>query len=149
MNKACILKLGRKIQSGALDFWCEVMLGKYKRGTDDGVVVARANDSHLWKSIVKVWPHLDAHSWWTIGDGRTIDLCHDAWIEDGLRLEDCNLQIPNHLTSVKLVEIVNNGEWNWSMLSVWVPLNIQEKLLHCFHQTLPMVRIFRLVRKMQ
>jgi hypothetical protein len=65
MNKACILKLGRKIQSGALDFWCEVMLGKYKRGTDVGMVVAKANDSHLWKSIVKVWPHIDAHSWWT------------------------------------------------------------------------------------
>ncbi|KAK2435125.1 hypothetical protein QL285_020204 [Trifolium repens] len=88
MNKACILKLGRKIQSGANDFWCVVMLGKYKRGSNSGEVVAEVNDSHLWKPIVKVWPHLETHSLWLIGDGKTIDLCHDAWIEDGLRLEE-------------------------------------------------------------
>jgi hypothetical protein len=32
MNKACILKLGRKTQAGSHDFWCEVMLGNYKCG---------------------------------------------------------------------------------------------------------------------
>jgi hypothetical protein len=54
INKACILKLGRKIQSGANDFWCEVMVGKYKRGSTGGEVVAKATDSHLWKSIVNL-----------------------------------------------------------------------------------------------
>jgi hypothetical protein len=29
MNKACILKLGWKIYSGANDFWCQVRRGKY------------------------------------------------------------------------------------------------------------------------
>jgi hypothetical protein len=83
MNKACILKLGRKIQLGSNDLWCEVLLGKYKRNVTEGVVIAKATDSHLWKSIVQLWPYLDAHSWWTIGDGKTIDFCHDAWIAVG------------------------------------------------------------------
>jgi hypothetical protein len=96
MNKACILKLGRKIQSGANDFWCIVMLGKYKRGSNSGEVVTKVNDSHLWIPIVKVWPHLETHSLWLIGDGKTIDLCHDAWIEDGLRLEECNVTCKFH-----------------------------------------------------
>jgi hypothetical protein len=78
MNKVCILKLGRKIQTGANDFWCEVMIGKYKCDAADGTVVAKATDFHLWKSIVNLWSYLDAHSWWTIGDGQTIDLCHVA-----------------------------------------------------------------------
>jgi hypothetical protein len=128
MNKACILKLGRKIQSGALDFWCAVLKGKYNRGMDEGVVLARANDSHLWKSIVRLWPQLDTHSWWTIGDGKQIDLCHDAWIEEGFRLEDYITQIPDNLRTVKLVHIVNDGDWDWNMLNSWVPLNIQEKI---------------------
>jgi hypothetical protein len=72
-------------------------------------VDAKANDSHLWKAVVKVWPHIDAHSWWSIGDGKTIDICHDARIEEGLRLEDCNLQIPDSLRNAKLVDIVTNG----------------------------------------
>jgi hypothetical protein len=129
MNKVCILKLGRKIQTGAQDFWCEVLLGKYKRGTAEGVVMARATDSHLWKSIVKVWSDLDAHSWWTIGVGKTIDLCHDAWIEDGMRLEDCNLQIPDNLRGVKLINIVDNGDWNWNMMNAWLPMDIKERIV--------------------
>jgi hypothetical protein len=128
MNKVCILKLGRKIQTGANDFWCEVMIGKYKCDAADGTVVAKATDSHLWKSIVNLWSYLDAHSWWTIGDGQTIDLCHDAWIEDGLRLENCNLHIPNHLRSVELITIVNNREWNWNDLNSWVPIDIKAKI---------------------
>jgi hypothetical protein len=129
MNIACILKLSRKIQSGSQDFWCEVLKGKYKRGAEGGVVGAKANDSHLWKAIVKVWPHIDAHSWWSIGDGKTIDICHDACIEEGLRLEDCNLQIPDSLRNANLVDIVMNGEWNCSMLTAWVTLNLQEKIV--------------------
>jgi hypothetical protein len=60
MNKACILKLGRKIQAGAKDFLCEVLVGKYMRTSANGEMMAKATDSHLWKSIVKLWPHLDA-----------------------------------------------------------------------------------------
>jgi ribonuclease HI len=128
MNTACILKLGRKIQRGVQDFWCEVLVGKYKRGMVDGMAVAKSSDSHLWKSIAKVWPYLDTYSWWTIGDGKTIDLCHDAWIEDGLRLEDCNLQIPEQLRGAKLIDIVNNGDWNWDELNTWIPNSITAKI---------------------
>jgi hypothetical protein len=132
MNTACILKLGRKIQIGANDLWCEVLLGKYKRNVAEGVVIARETNSHLWKSIVKLWPYLDAHSWWTIGDGKTIDLCHDAWIADGLRLEDCNLQIPDNLRGKKLIDFVHNGDWNWRMMNAWVPHDIKERIAALF-----------------
>jgi hypothetical protein len=39
-----------------------------------------------------------------------------------------NLHIPNHLRSVKLITIVNNGEWDWSVLNSWVPTDIKAKI---------------------
>jgi hypothetical protein len=84
------------------------VVGKYKRDTTEGAVIAKVTNSHLWKSIVKLWPYIDAHSWWIIGDGKSIDFCHDAWIEEGLRLENCNLRIPVHLRNNKLIDIVDN-----------------------------------------
>jgi hypothetical protein len=40
----------------AKDIWCEVMRGKYQRGTEIDVVIAKPTDSHLWQIIVKLWP---------------------------------------------------------------------------------------------
>jgi hypothetical protein len=42
----------------AKDIWCEVMRGKYQRGTEIqiDVDIAKPADSHLWKIIVKFWP---------------------------------------------------------------------------------------------
>jgi hypothetical protein len=128
MNKACILKLGRKIQAGAKDFVCEVLVGKYMRTSANGEMMAKATDSHLWKSIVKLWPHLDDYSWWTIGDGNTIKLCQDAWIENGLRLENCNLPIPEQLRHVKLIDVADGTRWNWNMLDSWIPPNMKAKI---------------------
>jgi S-adenosylmethionine:tRNA-ribosyltransferase-isomerase (queuine synthetase) len=36
--------------------WCKVMRGKYQRGTEIDVVIAKPTDSHLWQIIVKLWP---------------------------------------------------------------------------------------------
>jgi hypothetical protein len=90
--------------------------------------VSRATDSHLWKAIIKLWPLLNAQSWWTVGDGQSIEFCNDAWIEEGLRLVECNLQIPDHLKNAKLIDIVNDGTWNWNLLSTWVPTNVMAKI---------------------
>jgi hypothetical protein len=72
------------------EFWCEVLFGKYKRDVANGEVVAKPADSHLWKNIVKLWPYIHAHRWWVVGDGRSIDFCNDAWIEEGLRCDYCS-----------------------------------------------------------
>jgi hypothetical protein len=73
MNKACILKLGRKIQAGA----------------ENGL---------------------------------------DAWIEDGLRLQNCNLPILEQLRHVKLIDIADGTGWKWNMLDTWIPPNMKAKI---------------------
>jgi len=47
LNKACILKLWRKLQTGSQDLWCSVLWGKYRREADQNSVIARSTDSHL------------------------------------------------------------------------------------------------------
>ncbi|MCH93118.1 RNA-directed DNA polymerase (Reverse transcriptase) [Trifolium medium] len=48
MNKACILKFGRKLQTGLKELWCEVLWGKYRRTAEQDGVTARSTDSRLF-----------------------------------------------------------------------------------------------------
>ncbi|PNX92625.1 RNA-directed DNA polymerase (reverse transcriptase), partial [Trifolium pratense] len=120
MNKACILKLGRKLQTGSQEFWCNVMWGKYRRGSTNNNVVAKTLDSHLWKSIVKLWPKLDELCFWTIRDGKSVD-CYwysQVWIEEGLRVADLNLNIPDSLRDLKVTQLVDDeGRWKLEVLA--------------------------------
>ncbi|GAU15618.1 hypothetical protein TSUD_108770 [Trifolium subterraneum] len=58
MNQACILKLGWKLASGANDWWCEVMRGKYDCRALKGEIGVQSSASSLWKFIVKLSPKL-------------------------------------------------------------------------------------------
>ncbi|MCI01096.1 ribonuclease H, partial [Trifolium medium] len=80
--------IGRKLQTGSQEFWCNVMWGKYRRGSTNNNVVAKTSDSHLWKSIVKLWPKLDELCFWTIRGGKSVDWYSQVWIEEGLRVVD-------------------------------------------------------------
>ncbi|PNX90504.1 ribonuclease H, partial [Trifolium pratense] len=127
MNKACILKLGRKLQTGSQEFWCNVMWGKYRRGSTNNNVVAKTLDSHLWKSIVKLWPKLDELCFWTIRDGKSVD-CYwysQVWIEEGLRVADLNLNIPDSLRDLKVTQLVDDeGRWKLEVLAACLPVSL-------------------------
>ncbi|MCI49455.1 hypothetical protein A2U01_0070699, partial [Trifolium medium] len=53
-----------------------------------------------------------------------------SWnIEEKLRLVDYDVQIPNHLKDVNLVDLVdNNGLWKWEELSHWLPSSLLDKI---------------------
>jgi len=78
VNKACILKLKRKLQTGSQDLWCSILWGKYRREAYQNSVIARSTDSHMWKAIVKLWPMLEEYSFWSIGNGMSVNICSDA-----------------------------------------------------------------------
>ncbi|MCH79697.1 putative ribonuclease H protein [Trifolium medium] len=73
----------------------EVMWGKYKRAADNDGVVARISNSHLWKAIAKLWPKLDELSVWSIGNGSSVDICHDLWKME-LEYIESNDWLPPH-----------------------------------------------------
>jgi hypothetical protein len=125
MNKACLGKLNFKLQSGCDDFWCKVMRGKYPA---IGNGIAKATDSSLRKSFVKLDPLLQQFSTWIVCDGSEIDAWSAVWIEEGLRLDDI-LTIPPHLVGLKVCDLVDEqGGWNWSMLSSWMPEEYQQRI---------------------
>jgi ribonuclease HI len=129
MNQACILKLGSKLQSDSSDFWCKVLWGKYRRENSENIVIAKPSDSHLWKSIVKLWPKLNKFCFWSIRDGRSVDWYTDAWIEEGLRVNELNLHVPENWTNMKVADLVDaNGDWRQELLAEWLPSRILNKI---------------------
>jgi hypothetical protein len=54
---------------------------------------------------------------WTIGDGRSVNWFHDAWIDEGLRVSAMNLNIPHHMKDLKVVHFVVGSEikCNWQI----------------------------------
>ncbi|MCI43433.1 hypothetical protein A2U01_0064670, partial [Trifolium medium] len=88
--------------------------------------------SSLWKTLVELKPLLDRFSYWSVGDGCTIDAWNEAWIEEGLCL-DQKVTIPSHLSGLKVCDLVDNdGKWNWNLLTNWLPTVLQN-LLQFFH----------------
>ncbi|GAU10179.1 hypothetical protein TSUD_416550 [Trifolium subterraneum] len=122
MNKACLLKLNWKLQSGCEDLWCKVINGKYAAST------SKVTDSSLRKTLIELEPLLQQHSVWQVGDGSVIDAWSDKWIDGDLRL-DQHMTIPSHLHGLKVRDIVDgNGYWNWSLLASWMPEEYQLKI---------------------
>ncbi|GAU14937.1 hypothetical protein TSUD_47300 [Trifolium subterraneum] len=112
MNQACLLKLGWKINSGASDFWCEVLRGKYNCQTIGEDMDTKVSDSSLWKNIVKLSPNLNKYSFWAVFNGRTVDAWTKAWIDIDLRVIDLDVNIPIELQKAKVCDLVdNNGDW--------------------------------------
>jgi hypothetical protein len=97
MNKACILKLGWKIYSGANDFWCQVRRGKYGCNSLKKISNVRVTDSSLWKAIVKPAPHLNNYGIWTVGDGKEVEAWNHMWIEVGLTISEMHINVPVEL----------------------------------------------------
>jgi hypothetical protein len=127
MNKACLLKLGWKLQQDSNEYWCRVLKGKYGGRTRVSSETC-ATDSSLWRNLAELNHILDKFSYWCVGDGRLIDAWSEAWIEEGLHI-DQHVSIPQHLRGLKLCDLVDNkGEWNWDLISTWIPDVIQQKI---------------------
>ncbi|CAJ2645411.1 unnamed protein product [Trifolium pratense] len=69
MNKACLLKLGWKLNNGSTDFWCEVLRGKYGSNSLTIEMNTRSSDSNLWKSLINLRLFLLNNTFWNIGEG--------------------------------------------------------------------------------
>ncbi|GAU12910.1 hypothetical protein TSUD_73970 [Trifolium subterraneum] len=121
MNNACLSKLGWKLQTSSTDLWCEVLRGKYSREPVINIQSCKASDSALWKALDALKPTLARLNYWSVGDGRGIDTWSEAWIEEGIILDQI-IDIPQSLRSKKLYELVDvDGQWNWSLFEGWIP----------------------------
>jgi mannosylglycoprotein endo-beta-mannosidase len=131
MNRACLLKLVWKFKDGGDEFWCKVLRSKYGTDMVNGSTNNRATHSSLWRAMNGLHSYVDSYSYWSIGNGRSINAWNQAWIEAGMCVEDM-VAIPDNLRGVKVVDLVNGeGNWNWSLLDNWMPEDIKKE--NCSH----------------
>jgi hypothetical protein len=129
MNQACLLKLGWKIHTGAKEFWCDVIRGKYECNDLSNGAEIRSSDSSFWKAIRRLSSHMIEASFWTVGDGCDIEAWRHAWIKEGYCIADDNIAVPQELWEAKVCDLVDsNGEWNWQILGDWLPNDIKRKI---------------------
>ncbi|MCH90084.1 putative non-LTR retrolelement reverse transcriptase, partial [Trifolium medium] len=130
MNKACLMKLGWELNQNGTGMWSAILRGKYGRGSTILVnAQAKNNDSSLWRMIVLLQQDIDRFSCWAIGDGIQVHAWESCWIEPGLRICDLNVNIPITLMHATVSTLSNDaGEWNWELLTGWLPENIMKKL---------------------
>jgi hypothetical protein len=130
MNEACIMKLGWSLRMKSDNLWCQVLRGKYARGsTELEHLAVRQLDSPLWKSISKVWADLSKFEAWTIGDGLTASCWNDVWMDNSTRLRDYAVNVPPNAATWRVHDLVDsNGHWKMEEISLILPRNILQKL---------------------
>ena len=67
---------------------------------------------------------------WTIGDGNKINFWHQRWVSKEIIIADyITKPIPAELINKRVVDFVNvEGQWNWNMISTFIPNQILSKL---------------------
>jgi hypothetical protein len=118
MNKACILKLGRKLQLSSHDL-CVRLCG-------ENTVEKRRKMALLLEVLIRI-SALEEYNFSSIG--MSMNICNDAWIDKGFRIGDLELDIPDQLQNAKVVALVDEfGMWNMELLQGWLPTYIINKI---------------------
>lgn len=105
MNKACILKLGWKIQNNNGESWCDIVWGKYDIKDNNRDILMKPTYSSLQKSIAKVWPRMNKYNMQSIGDNIDVNAWNDVWIAPNVCISDLQIVIPMHMHNAKLADI--------------------------------------------
>jgi len=78
---------------------------------------------------VKLWPMLEEYNFWSVGNGMSVNICSDAWIDKGFRIRDLELDVLEQLQDDKVVALLDEfGMWNMELLHGWLPTYIINKI---------------------
>ncbi|MCI47068.1 hypothetical protein A2U01_0068309, partial [Trifolium medium] len=76
-----------------------------------------------------MWPVLEEYSFWSIGNGTSVNICSDAGIGKDFRIGDLELDVPVQLQNAKVAALVNEyGVWNMELLHDWLPTHVIERI---------------------
>lgn len=98
------MKLSSELMHGENKLWCHVIRAKYENlGPNYGGVMAKPNDSTLWKHLVKNWAYLDDHSFSSRKYNGTGPRCNLQSLTNG---------VPQDMLSLKVSDLVDSsGAW--------------------------------------
>lgn len=66
---------------------------------------------------------------WAIGNGERMNAWIDKWVNDDMRIIDQGIQIPMHLTNLKVSELTTQGQWDIECLETFLPSDIAKGIL--------------------
>jgi len=88
-NEACLMKLAWELRSGSNTLWFRVMEDKYNRANmEDDVAEAKASNSSLWKTLVRMWPNYAQFDYRSHGNDKVTLAWHHSWIEVDGKISD-------------------------------------------------------------
>jgi ribonuclease HI len=130
MNDACLMKMGWSLMTGEHSLWGDVLIGKYGRsGWSQKQISVSSSDSFLWKALARLWPELEFHRCWAVGNGSNVNVWTDKWIDDNTRLSELEINIPEAAKNWLVKDIaLPNGDWNFDQIQRIVPNSITQKL---------------------
>ncbi|KAK2430741.1 Polynucleotidyl transferase, ribonuclease H superfamily protein [Trifolium repens] len=114
---------------GTEALWCRVLRGKYERGNISiDEVNAKVNDSSLWKTLVKLWPELIKHQYWSIGDGTRASAWSSRWLHDGICIEEIIDEVPVERRYDRVKDLIDeDGLWSEDRIN-WLPTHIRDNI---------------------
>ncbi|XP_061362742.1 uncharacterized protein LOC133306440 [Gastrolobium bilobum] len=130
-NMAFIIKLGHRIMTDRNSLWVRVLRSKYK--VDERLIPnisASANDSGLWKTIVKIWPQTLENSHIILGDGVHTSFWMDLWVPGCPLLVSLAVQsIPPIMIHWSTSQFITcYGNWDWPLFQHSLPTSVLDKI---------------------
>ncbi|XP_038972041.1 uncharacterized protein LOC120104629 [Phoenix dactylifera] len=93
--------------------WSQVMTARYGPAGLVGQVMGSRRRSFMWREIGRYLPMAQAHSRWLTGDGRSIDVMEDPWV-DALPLSLWPTMIGVELAvGLRVCDLLVPGEREW------------------------------------
>lgn len=101
--------------------WVKVMKGKYFPKTNlHNSPQPKPYHSCIWKNIFKQSKFLNEATFWSLGNGKSINVWKDKWT-DNFKIEEFINQIPPHLSSFKVAAPINWFKKSWSLDIIKLP----------------------------
>lgn len=124
VNSAYMMKLGWELITKREALWVQVLRFKYKCGNlQMPNVTCGSRASHIWRGLTQSWPMVDKGISWIIRNGQSLKFWQDQWVPGVGVLGDYTVSpIPDHYWHLTINNYTSNGEWDWSVISNFLPL---------------------------
>lgn len=81
MNQALLAKQAWRLVNNPNSLWAQILKGKYFVGESLWKVKKKAGSSWVWESLLEGRDLLLNHGQWQIGDGKSVRIYKDKWID--------------------------------------------------------------------
>ena len=82
INGAFLAKLGWKIASGEKNLWTKLLIAKYLKEESFFQHKVKKGSSFVWKEIISSRSFISKHTYFKIGDEKSINVWEDPWVPD-------------------------------------------------------------------